>query len=161
MVPKRKYKGKHPLQLAFKLQWTPLANPSSSRDYFKQNIAGWEEFQPKCLIEFVSKEEAKWGRGSCSACVEQFWQPPVWTTWVLLCFGARTWRLAGGCICTLHVISVQTHPNLALLEVFWAGMGGEEEQKSLLTSYKLCSVRDQQAGHPERLILSTTAVWKA
>lgn len=102
MKPKHKYEGRHPLQFALKLQWTPGAHPSSNKDYFKQNIAGWEEFQPKCLIEFVSKEEAKWGRGSCSACFEQFWQPPVWTTWVLLCFGARTWRLAGGCISTLH-----------------------------------------------------------
>lgn len=59
------------------------------------------------------------------------------------------------------VISVQTHPNLALLEIFWAGTGGEDGRKSLLTSYKLCSVREQQAGHPERHILSTTTVWKA
>lgn len=34
-------------------------------------------------------------------------------------------------------------------------------EKSLLTSYKLCSARKQQAGHPERLILSTTALWRA
>lgn len=74
--------------------------------------------------------------------------------------GLEGWQ-GGAYVHFMHsVISVQTHPNLALLEVFWAELGGEDGRKSLLTSYKPCSVREQQAGHPERLILSTTAVWK-
>lgn len=77
MVPKHKYKGGILYSLLLNSNELLELTLPSSKDYFKQNIAGWEEFQPKCLIEFVSKEEAKWGRGSCSVCVEQFWQPPV------------------------------------------------------------------------------------
>lgn len=161
MVPKHKYKGKHPLQLAFKLQWTLRANPSDSRDYLKQSIAGWEEFQPKCLIEFISKKEAKWGRGSCSACIEQFWQSPVCAALVLLCFGAGTSRLAGGYTCTLHALChLSANPPKFGLVRSLLGWDGRErrEQESLLTSHKLWSVREQQAGHPETRTLNNCSL---
>ena len=164
MVPKHKCKKKHPLQLAFKLQWTLGASSSNSRDYLKQSIAGWEEFQPKCLIKFISMKEAKWRRGSCFACVEQFWQPPFWAALALLCFGAGTWRLAGGWVRTLHgFCHFSANPPKFGLVISLLGWDGRQrrEKASLLTSYKLWSVREQWAGHPERLILSTTAVWKA
>lgn len=151
MVPKHKYKRKHPLQVAFKLQWTFGANPSKSWDYHKQNITGWDEFQPKCLIGFISKKEVKWGRGSCLPSIKQFWQPPVWAALVLLCSGARACRLAAACVQFRHsVISAQTHPNLALFYAFWAGMGGKEGKTSLSWPHINCDLLESSGLNTQR-----------
>lgn len=66
------------------------------------------------------------GEGSWFACVEQlnllFEQLSPSVLW------SRNLKVGKGCMCTLHAFChfVQTHPNLALLEVFWAGVEGKK-----------------------------------
>lgn len=108
------------------------------------------------MFNWIYFQEAKWGRGSCFACVEQFWQPPVWAALILLCFGAGTWSWQGGsCAHFIHsVISEQTHPNLALLEVFWAVMGGKEGKKNLSWPHINCDLLENSRLDTQRLLTS-------